>query len=175
MLFPIYIFKIVKSLSSRKENHVHLNRSSWLGKGRQIFIAMSLTTFYQHFSNFSWISWQFRIQKKYIFTFCYLQGTTKPTHYHVLWNDSKLNADQIQKLTYYLCHIYSRCERSVSYPAPTYYAHLAAFRAREHNNALIANTTNKVATEVKQEYIDQMQNITLMNYFTWWVSKRCRN
>ena len=63
MLFPIYIFKIVKSLSSRKENHVHLNRSSWLERGRQIFIAMSLTTFYQHFSNFSWISWQFRIQK----------------------------------------------------------------------------------------------------------------
>ena len=84
----------------------------------------------------------------------------------MLWNDSKLNADQIQKLTYYLCHIYSRCERSVSYPAPTYYAHLAAFRAREHHNALIANTTNKVATEVEQEYIDQMQSITLMNYFT---------
>ena len=84
----------------------------------------------------------------------------------MLWNDSKLNADQIQQLTYYLCHIYSRCERSVSYPAPTYYAHLAAFRAREHHNALIANTTNKVTTEVKQEYIDQMQSITLMNYFT---------
>ena len=84
----------------------------------------------------------------------------------MLWNDNKLDADQIQTLTYNLCHIYSRCERSVSYPAPTYYAHLAAFRAREHHNALIANTTNKVANEVKQEYIDQMQNITLMNYFT---------
>ena len=83
----------------------------------------------------------------------------------MLWNDSKLNADQIQKLTYNLCHIYSRCERSVSYPAPTYYAHLAAFRAREHHNALIGNTANKVANEVKKEYINHMQNIALMNYF----------
>ena len=76
-----------------------------------------------------------------------------------------MNVDQIQELTYYLCHIYSRCERSVSYPAPTYYAHLAAFRAREHHNALIANTKNKIATEVRPKDKDKMQNITLMNYF----------
>ena len=94
-----------------------------------------------------------------------MQGTTKPTHYHVLWNDCKLDVDQIQNLTYYLCHIYSRCERSVSYPAPTYYAHLAAFRAREHHNSLVAKTTNKVASEVKKENIDKMENIALMNYF----------
>ena len=76
-----------------------------------------------------------------------------------------MNVDQIQELTYYLCHIYSRCERSVSYPAPTYYAHLAALRAREHHNALIANTKNKIATEVRPKDKDKMQNITLMNYF----------
>ena len=84
----------------------------------------------------------------------------------MLWNNSKLDADQIQKLACNLCHIYSRCERSVSYPVLTYYAHLTAFRAREHHNALIENTKIKVANEVKKEYIDQMQNITLMNYFT---------
>ena len=41
---------------------------------------------------------------------------------------SKLAPDELQSLTYYLCHMYARCQRSVSYPAPTYYAHLAAFR-----------------------------------------------
>ena len=76
-----------------------------------------------------------------------------------------MNADQIQELTYYLCHIYSRCERSVSYPAPTYYAHLAAFRAREHHNALIADTKNEVADEVERKDIEKMENNTLMNYF----------
>ncbi|CAB4068993.1 ELF2C [Lepeophtheirus salmonis] len=66
-----------------------------------------------------------------------IQGTTKPTHYHLLWDDNNLSMDLLQTLTYYLCHLYSRCERSVSYPAPTYYAHLAAFRARHHHNRLI--------------------------------------
>ena len=38
-----------------------------------------------------------------------------------------------------MCQTYEffRCERSVSYPAPTYYAHLAAFRARVHHDALV--------------------------------------
>ena len=33
---------------------------------------------------------------------------------------------------YQLCHTYVRCTRSVSIPAPAYYAHLVAFRARYH-------------------------------------------
>lgn len=32
----------------------------------------------------------------------------------------------------YRCHTYARCTRSVSIPAPAYYAHLVAFRARYH-------------------------------------------
>ncbi len=35
-------------------------------------------------------------------------------------------------MTYQLCHTYVRCTRSVSIPAPAYYAHLVAFRARYH-------------------------------------------
>ena len=97
----------------------------------------------------------------YYLAFCHFQGTTKPTHYHVLWNDCDLSADQIQELTNCLCYIYSRCEKSVSYPAPTYYAHLAASRGREHHNALIAESKDKVA----DEEIKNMENITLMNYF----------
>ena len=31
-----------------------------------------------------------------------------------------------------LCHTYARCTRSVSIPAPAYYAHLVAIRARYH-------------------------------------------
>jgi hypothetical protein len=29
-----------------------------------------------------------------------LQGTTRPTHYYVVWNEIKFNADQIQTLTH---------------------------------------------------------------------------
>jgi len=59
-----------------------------------------------------------------------LKGTSKPTHYHILYNEMKVGSDDLQELTYGLCHIYQRCTRSVSMPAPAYYAHLAAYRAR---------------------------------------------
>lgn len=61
-----------------------------------------------------------------------LQGTSRPSHYHVLWDDNNFKADEIQALTYQLCHTYVRCTRAVSIPAPAYYAHLVAFRARFH-------------------------------------------
>ncbi|KAL7061027.1 hypothetical protein AAHC03_09753 [Spirometra sp. Aus1] len=60
-----------------------------------------------------------------------IQGTSKPAHYHVLYDDSNWTSDSLQMFTYFLCHAYMRCPRSVSYPAPTYYSHLAAFRARD--------------------------------------------
>ena len=61
-----------------------------------------------------------------------IQGTSRPSHYTVLWDDNGFEADEIQMLTYQLCHTYVRCTRSVSIPAPAYYAHLVAFRARYH-------------------------------------------
>ncbi|CBY20341.1 unnamed protein product [Oikopleura dioica] len=61
-----------------------------------------------------------------------IQGTSRPSHYHVLWDDNNFTADELQVLTYQLCHTYVRCTRSVSIPAPAYYAHLVAFRARYH-------------------------------------------
>ena len=39
-------------------------------------------------------------------------------------------ADEIQRFTFDLCHLYARCTKIVSSPAPTYYAHLAAHNAR---------------------------------------------
>ncbi|CAH8468977.1 unnamed protein product [Schistosoma margrebowiei] len=60
-----------------------------------------------------------------------IQGTSKPAHYHVLYDDSNWTSDALQMFTYHLCYAYMRCTRSVSYPAPTYYSHLAAFRARD--------------------------------------------
>nr|CDS25403.1 eukaryotic translation initiation factor 2c [Hymenolepis microstoma] len=60
-----------------------------------------------------------------------IQGTSKPAHYHIVYDDNDLGADELQLFTFYLCHAYMRCTRSVSYPAPTYYAHLAASRGRD--------------------------------------------
>ncbi|PIA65392.1 hypothetical protein AQUCO_00100697v1 [Aquilegia coerulea] len=59
-----------------------------------------------------------------------VQGTSRPAHYHVLWDENNFSADEIQSLTNNLCYTYARCTRSVSIVPPAYYAHLAAFRAR---------------------------------------------
>ncbi|XP_050220335.1 protein argonaute 1 [Mercurialis annua] len=59
-----------------------------------------------------------------------IQGTSRPAHYHVLWDENKFTADGLQSLTNNLCYTYARCTRSVSIVPPAYYAHLAAFRAR---------------------------------------------
>ena len=40
-----------------------------------------------------------------------IQGTSRPCHYQVLWDDSDFSADELEILSYYLCHLYSRCTR----------------------------------------------------------------
>lgn len=66
----------------------------------------------------------------YLVSHAAVQGVAKPTKYVVLYDDSNCQPDQLQALTYNLCHLFARCNRAVSYPAPTYYAHLAAYRGR---------------------------------------------
>lgn len=61
-----------------------------------------------------------------------IQGTSRPTHYHVLYDEIKWSADMLQEFTYRLCYTYGRCTRSVSLVPAAYYAHLVAFRARFH-------------------------------------------
>ncbi|KAJ3416061.1 eukaryotic translation initiation factor 2C, 2 [Chytridiales sp. JEL 0842] len=61
-----------------------------------------------------------------------LQGTSKPTHYHVLHDENGFRPDALQELTYRLCYLYCRATRSVSVVPPAYYAHLVAARARFH-------------------------------------------
>ncbi|KAJ4733389.1 Argonaute family protein [Rhynchospora pubera] len=64
-----------------------------------------------------------------------IKGTSRPTHYHVLYDENNFTADALQTLTNNLCYTYARCTRSVSIVPPAYYAHLAAFRARYYMEA----------------------------------------
>ena len=59
-----------------------------------------------------------------------LRGTSRPTHYNVLYEDNGLTLARIEIMTFDLCHVYSRASRAISQPAPSFYAHLAAFRCR---------------------------------------------
>ncbi|KAL9928650.1 LOW QUALITY PROTEIN: protein argonaute-2-like [Glossina fuscipes fuscipes] len=59
-----------------------------------------------------------------------IQGTARPTRYNIIEDDANFDIDVLQKLTYNMCHMFPRCNMAVSYPAPAYLAHLAAFRGR---------------------------------------------
>lgn len=59
-----------------------------------------------------------------------VQGVAKPSKYTVLHDDEQWDPDRLQAITFALCHMYARCNRSVSYPAPTYYAHWVAARGK---------------------------------------------
>ncbi|KAI6658337.1 hypothetical protein LOD99_11077, partial [Oopsacas minuta] len=68
----------------------------------------------------------------YLYSHSGIQGASHPSHCHVLCGGNNFTADEIQSLAYQLCHTYVGCTRSVSIPAPAYYAHLVAFRGRYH-------------------------------------------
>ncbi|KAG0252761.1 hypothetical protein BG011_006820 [Mortierella polycephala] len=63
-----------------------------------------------------------------------LQGTSRSTLYHVLVDQNKFTSDALQKLTYNLCHLYSRCPRTLSIVPAVQYAHMLAFRARYYSD-----------------------------------------
>jgi eukaryotic translation initiation factor 2C len=83
-------------------------------------------------------------------------GTSRPAHYNVLLDENKFTADGLQSLSYALCHVYARATRSVSIPAPVYYADIVCSRAKHHYDPqqgldlsmseTLTNTTEAVTT-----------------------------
>nr|XP_020644546.1 piwi-like protein 1 [Pogona vitticeps]XP_020644547.1 piwi-like protein 1 [Pogona vitticeps]XP_020644548.1 piwi-like protein 1 [Pogona vitticeps] len=71
-------------------------------------------------------------------------GTVSPTHYNVIYDNSGLKPDHMQRLTYKLCHMYYNWPGVIRVPAPCQYAHKLAFLVgqsihREPNLALSEN------------------------------------
>jgi eukaryotic translation initiation factor 2C len=56
-----------------------------------------------------------------------IQGTSRPSIYHVLHDEVKLPCDVLQQLCFNLCFLSERATRSISMAAPAYYAHIAAY------------------------------------------------
>ncbi|KAK8957283.1 Protein argonaute 4A [Platanthera zijinensis] len=53
-------------------------------------------------------------------------GTSRPTHYHVLLDENKFTADQLQEFIHSLSYAYQRSTSAISIVAPVLYAHAAA-------------------------------------------------
>jgi aubergine-like protein len=60
------------------------------------------------------------------------EGTVTPTHYHVIFDNTRLEAHQLQQLTYKLCHMYYNWSGTIRVPAPCQYAHKNAFLNGQH-------------------------------------------
>ncbi|CAF1157882.1 unnamed protein product [Adineta ricciae] len=60
-----------------------------------------------------------------------LQGTNRPALYHVLYDEIKFTADELQLLTYYLCFTDPRSSMSEAIPSLVHQADLAASNARD--------------------------------------------
>ncbi|CAF3889514.1 unnamed protein product [Rotaria sordida] len=85
-----------------------------------------------------------------------IMGTSRSALYHVLHDENEFSSDDIQQLTYWLCHTDARCTKSVSVSAPVHYADLAAYAARmfKFDDELDHN-------EETDDVLDETENISL--------------
>ncbi|KAK4775311.1 hypothetical protein SAY86_010246 [Trapa natans] len=88
-----------------------------------------------------------------------IQGTSRPAHYHVLYDENNFTADGLQMLTNSLCYTYARCTRAVSLVPPAYYAHLAAFRARYYIEGDGSDSGSSSGSHRIQEGVAQLRHL----------------
>jgi len=83
------------------------------------------------------IYWDFYMQAQ-----APLQGSARPAHYIVIWdeifgaaNSDPKPADSLQELTHNICYMMGRCTRSISYATPAFLADKFCDRARRYMRA----------------------------------------
>ena len=59
----------------------------------------------------------------------------KPVKYTLVYDDIGVKVAELELLTYWSTYLYSRCNRSVSYATPAYYAYWAAKRGKAYITA----------------------------------------
>jgi hypothetical protein len=86
-----------------------------------------------------------------------LQGTVRPTHYTVVYDENSMGADEIQQGTHTASYLYGRATKAVSLVPPAYYADLACERGRCYLHKLLQGIGSSGATstsndeQIKQE------------------------
>jgi len=69
----------------------------------------------------------------YMVTHNALLGSARPVRYTKLLDENNYG-DALPKFIYDMCHLFGRATKAVSIPAPVYYAHLAAARAKVYSD-----------------------------------------
>jgi hypothetical protein len=60
-----------------------------------------------------------------------LQGTAKPTHYHVMLDEMRWNDLDLKKFVFAQCCLHQGCNRPLSLPGPVFFADRMAERAHK--------------------------------------------
>eukprot|EP01039_Chlorochromonas_danica_P004141 gene4141-4546_t len=71
------------------------------------------------------------INEFYLNSHAAIQGTCKPCKYALIYDEIGFRLSELELLTYWSTYLYARCNRSVSYATPAYYAHWASQRCKE--------------------------------------------
>ncbi|KAK6513356.1 hypothetical protein TWF281_004985 [Arthrobotrys megalospora] len=87
-----------------------------------------------------------------------LQGTAKPAHYFVLRCENGYSADDLQRMTMNLSHLFCRATKSVSVCPPAKMADLACDRGRIYLQSIM-DTTSDVGTESGAGRADNPQEV----------------
>ncbi|KAJ6500901.1 argonaute-like protein [Mycena sanguinolenta] len=109
-----------------------------------------------------------------------LLGTSRPAHYSVYLSLTgairvltiSSSADALQSLSFALCHVYARSTRSVSIPAPVYYADIVCSRAKNHFDPFTqqsdsgATETSETLEAFKNAYLPLHAGQKLRMYFS---------
>jgi len=76
-----------------------------------------------------------------------------------------MGPDELQLLTYFLCHNYARCTRAVSMVPAVYYSHLAAKRAQIFltDEALSSETGTELSGGMDEEGMDMYADVNWDN------------
>ncbi|KAI1173532.1 ribonuclease H-like domain-containing protein [Nemania sp. FL0916] len=97
-----------------------------------------------------------------------LQGTSRPAHYTVLLDEVFRNVsrdqavNQLEKLTYEMCHLFGRATKAVSICPPAYYADILCTRARVYMSDAVdqldnrSNLSGDVGSRETQNLINQV-------------------
>ncbi|PVG00417.1 Piwi-domain-containing protein [Serendipita vermifera] len=78
-------------------------------------------------------------------------GTSRPAHYSVIYDERGVNANDLQQFSHNLCHVYQIATRSVSIPAPVYYADQVAARSAIHFYEALNGRNNDLASRISDE------------------------
>ena len=113
----------------------------------------------------------------YLCSHAAIQGTARPTHYHVLMDDAKVSANELQTMIYEHSYQYARATTPVSLFPAVYYAHLASNRAAAHENksqdAIVKEkshpTPNSDPKDTEVAPLMPMLNATGIRWGMWYI------